>query len=161
MPSDHDAASIGQIARRLLESGGVGDDLLRRSGAVLRALPVLAPGGGLHSWFVPVKVGDLLAAFFQLLPDGTLMRFSSFQRRPGELAGCPDAADWLDSDRIKARAVVKRRTKETTGEPFLTYDRTPDRLVWAVPLTHPRGQARLIYVAGESVYAPPPEGTFG
>jgi hypothetical protein len=155
------AARIGEAARQLLASGGVGDDLLRRSATVLRPLPVRAPAGGLHSWFVPVSVGDLLAASFQFLPDGTLMRFSSFQRRPGEFAGCPAAADWLDSDRIQARAVVQRRTNEGTGEPFLTYDRTPDRLVWAVPLTNPRGEVRLIFVAGESVYAPPPEGTVG
>jgi hypothetical protein len=161
MPSGHDAARIGQVARQLLASGGVGDDLLRRSATALRPFPVFAPAGGLHSWFVPLKVGDLLAAFFQFMPDGTLMRFSSFQRRPGEFAGCPAAADWLDPDRIRARAKVQGRRDETTGEPFITYDRTPDRLVWAVPLIQAGGKVRHVYVAGETVYAPPLGGTFG
>jgi hypothetical protein len=160
-PPAHDGAGISQVAQKLLTSGGVGDEALRRSAAVLPALPVLGPGGGLHSWFVPVTVGDRLAAFFQFLPDGAFMRFSSFQRRPGDLAGCPAADDWLDSGRIQARAEVQRQADETSGEPFLTYDRTPDRLVWAVPLTQAGGQARLIYVAGETVYTPPPGGTFG
>lgn len=67
-------------------------------------------------------------AFFQFLPDSTLMRFSSFYRRPGEFDGCPAASDWLDRDQIKARAAEQRQMDETTGEPFLTYDRTSDRL---------------------------------
>jgi hypothetical protein len=160
-PNAGGAAGIARIARELLREGGVGDALLRRSATVLPALSVRAPGGRLHSFFVPVTVGDRLAAFFQFLPDGTLMRFSSFQRRPGELTGCPVAADWLELDRIQARAGDQRRRGETTREPFLTYDRTPDRLVWAVPLTQPGGDVRYVYVAGEAVYEPPPAGTFG
>jgi hypothetical protein len=160
-PNGDDAAGIGEAARQLLASGSVGDEPLRLSATVGSAVSVLNPGGGLHSWFVPVTVGDRLAAFFQFLPDGTLMRFSSFQRRPGELDDCPPVADWLDPDRIRARAEVQRRTDETTGEPFLSYDRTPDRLVWAVPLSDDRGDVRLLYVAGETVYAPPPGDTYG
>ena len=160
-PNVGDAARISQVARQLLAEGSVGDEPMRRSATVLQALLVLVLGGGLHSWFVPVTVADRLAAFFQFLPDGTLMRFSSFQRRPGEFAGCPVAADWLDPDRIQARAEVQRRGDETTSEPFLTFDRTPDRLVWAVPLTRAGGEVRHVYVAGETVYAPPPGGTFG
>lgn len=159
--SERNALEISQAARQLLASGGVGDEPLRRSATVVRALPVLAAGGGLHSWYVPVTVGDRLAAFIQFLPDGTLMRFSSFHRRPGEFDGCPAAADWLDRDRIQARAAVQRRTDETIGEPFLTYDRTPDRLVWAVPLAHVHGDIRLLYVVGDTVYAPLLGGTFG
>jgi len=156
-----DADRITRAARQLLAAGSVGDEPLRRSATVVRALVVQAPGGELHSWFVPVMVGDRLAAFFQFLPDGTLMRFSSFQRRSGDLDGCPAVRDWLDTDRIRERAAAEGRTDEKAGEPFLTYDRTPDRLVWAVPLIHARGDVRLVLVAGGTVYAPPPEGTFG
>jgi hypothetical protein len=159
-PKAGNEARIAQLARQLLTAGAVGDESLRRSATVLPALPVLAPDGTLHSWFVPITMRDRLAAFFQLLPDGTLMRFSSFQRRPGEFTDCPFAADWLDLYRIKARAEVQRRMDETAGEPFLTYDRSPDRLVWAVPLTQAGGEVRHVYVVGETVYAPPPEGTF-
>ncbi len=162
-PTPHagDASRIARIARELLREGSVGDAPLRRSANVLPALPVRAPGGRLHSFFVPVTVGDRLAAFFQFLPDGTLMRFSSFQRRPGDFGGCPAAADWLELNRIQARAEDQRRMGETTREPFLTYDRAPDRIVWAVPLTQPGGDVRYVYVAGEAVYEPPPAGTFG
>lgn len=154
-------AGISKAARQLLESCTVGDEPLRRSATILNALPVLALDGELHSWFVPVTVGKRLTAFFQFLPDSTLMRFSSFCRRPGEFDGCPVASDWLDRDRIKSRAAEQRQMDETTGEPFLTYDRTPDRLVWAVPLTHVHGDVRLLYVAENTVYSPLAGDTFG
>jgi hypothetical protein len=154
VPPRRDPAGARQAARQLLASSEMGDDLLRRSATVGRALPVVAPGGELHSWFVPVAVGDRLAAFFQFLPDGVLMRFSAFPHQPGGFEGCPPSADWLDLARIQARAVVQQRPNESIGKPFLTYDRAPDRLVWAVPFRHARGGERLVYVAGQAVYAP-------
>ena len=161
MATEHKAPEISDAARQLLAGGDFGGEPLRRSATVERALPVLATGGVLHSWFVPVTVGDRLAAFFQFLPDGTLMRFSSFQRRPDKFDDCPASAGWLDRDRIQERVAAQKRSDETIGEPFLTFDRVPDRLVWAVPLAKKNGEARLLYVAGASVYAPPPEGTIG
>lgn len=161
MPRTDDARRIGEAAQDLLARGSVGDAPLRQLGTVGSALPVRAPDGALHSWFVPVTVGDRLAALFQILPNGTLMRFSAFHRRLGAFDQCPAVADWLDHDRIRAVAAVQKRPDETSGVPYLTYDRTPDRLVWAVPLTHVRGDVRLLYVAGDTVYAPPPGGTFG
>jgi len=161
MPDDHETNQIRAHAQNLLRDGTVGSALVVASGRIETPIPVQAPDGRLHSWFVPVTVGNQLAGFFQYLPDGTFMRFSSFQRRAGDLTGCPAAADWLDLNRIQERAEVQRHPDETSGKPFLTYDRTPDRLVWAVPLTHARGAVRLVYVVGEMVYMPPPEGSFG
>ncbi len=43
----------------------------------------------------------------------------------------------------------------------MTYDRSPDRLVWAVPLKQPHGEVRYVYVAGETVYLPTGDGGFG
>lgn len=160
-PTEHEAADISRAAQRLLASGSFGDELLRHSGITRPALPVLAPTAELNSWFVPITVGDRLAAFFQFLPDGTFMRFSSFQRAAGALAECPAAADWLDIDQIQARAEIQRKSDETSNRPFLTYDRSPDRLVWAVPLTNAHGEVRVVYVVGETVYVPPPEGVIG
>jgi hypothetical protein len=160
-PPEREALEITKAARQLLAGRAVGDEPLRRSATVRRALPVRTPGGRMHSWCVPLTVKDRLAAIFQLLPGGTLMRFSAFYRRPGEFDACPPAADWLDTGRIQARAAAQRRKDEKAGEPFLTFDRSPDRLVWAVPVTDARGQVRLLYVAGESVYAPPPGETLG
>jgi hypothetical protein len=152
---DERAGRIGDLARRLLQSGTVGDEPLRDAGAVGRPLSVSEKGGRLHSWFVPVTVGGRLVAFFQMLPDGTMMRFSSFQRRSGEFDACPAAEEWLDVAHIRARAAAHADENETTREPFLTYDRTPDRLVWAVPLAARSGAERLVYVAGDAVYSPP------
>jgi hypothetical protein len=146
-------------AQQLIASTRVGDELLSRSATIAIALPVHTPDGSIHSWFVPVTVGDRLAGFFQFLPDGTLMRYSSFQRRSGDLSTCPDAADWLDTERIQSRAGSQRLPGEKLEAPFLTFDRSPDRIVWAVPLINEQGKIRLVYVAGESVYLPPSEGT--
>lgn len=160
-PSEHNAESIGEAARRLLASRAVGDESLRTSATVGRPIPVLHPNLQLHSWFVPLTIDNRLAAFFQLLRDGTLMRFSSFPTGSDEAPTWPEAADWLDTARIQTRAVRHSRTGETPHQPFLSYDRNPDRLVWAVPFSNERGDERLIFVVGETVYEPPPSGTFG
>ncbi len=160
-PTRPSADAIRRVARQLLASGDVGDESLRRSSIVAPAIPVLVKGGELHSWFVPVTVRDRLVAFFQFLPDGTFMRFSSFQRRPGESDGCPAAADWLDRERMQTRVAGQRRTDETIGEPFLTFDVTPDRLVWAVPLSRASGEVRLVYLAGDAMYTPTSSGGLG
>lgn len=160
IPCFPDATSITEKARQLLANGSLGDEQLRRSATVGCALPVLAPGGELHSWFVPVTVGDWLVAFFQFLSSGILMRFSSFQRRSGEIDSCPNAEDWLSLEKIQAHAAIQRRKNETIGKPILTYDRTPDKLAWKVPLTNECGEVRYVYVAGETVYTSPSEETF-
>jgi hypothetical protein len=149
------APRIRAAARRLLESGAVGDDGTRRGGTVGTPVPVRAPSGALHSWFVPVVVDDeRLAAFLQLLPDETLMRFSSF-------TAPPPAADWLDAKTILRRARTGQRPGETPGPPFLTYDRNPDRLAWGVIFTGADGAERLVLVAGDAVYSPPAGGGVG
>jgi hypothetical protein len=102
-----------------------------------------------------------MGGFFQFLPDGTLMRYSSYQRRPGDFSTCPPAADWLDTERIQSRAAAQRLPEERVDAPFLTFDRSPDRIVWAVPLVNKQGTTRLVFVAGESVFRPPSEGTIG
>ena len=154
-PPPDPARGIRAAARRLVASGAVGDDRARRPGAVGTPVPVRAPSGELNSWFVPVAAdGDRLAAFLQLLPDGTLMRFSSF-------AAPPPAADWLDARTILRRARAGQRPGETPGRPFLTYDRNPDRLAWGVIFTDASGAERLVFVAGDTVYSPPAGGGVG
>jgi hypothetical protein len=154
------AEDIVQAARQMLARGTVGDEPLQTSATVGHAIPVCGSNRELHSWFVPLTVGDRLAAFFQFLPDQTLMRFSSFQRRPGDCSGCPPVTDWTDPERIRNLAATQVQANETIGEPFLSYDRTPDRLVWAVPISHEGGE-RLVYVVGQTVYTPPAGDTFG
>jgi hypothetical protein len=154
MADGPDAIQIRALARSALRGGVVKSDLVVASGRVEAPIAIQAPEGPLHSWFVPVTVRSQLAGFFQFLASGAFMRFSSFQRRADDLAGCPPAADWLDLERIASRAGARARSGEKTGKPFLTYDRSPDRLVWAVPLIQSPSEARLLYVAGEVVCAP-------
>lgn len=160
MSNDREASQIRIHAQNLLRSGTFGSAITVTSGRIETPIAVQTPEGRLHSWFVPVIVGTQLNGFFQFFPDGTFIRFSSFQRRPDKLTGCPIATEWLDPNRIEACAHVQKQPDETSGKPFLTYDRTPDRLVWAVPLTNTSGEVRLIYVVGETAYVPPPKGTY-
>jgi hypothetical protein len=144
-------------AETLLRSGEIGSSMVRKSGRIGTPIAVLEPGGGLHSWFVPVAIGNRLAGFLQLLPDLTMMRYSSFQRRDDSMEGCPPEESWIDAETVRRRARESARPGETLGEPFLTYDQAPSRLAWAVPLTSPDGATRTLHVAGRAVWeAPPP-----
>jgi hypothetical protein len=152
MTNDREVAGILARVRALLRSGDVGSSLVRESGRIGAPIPVLAPDSQLHSWFVPVTIGNGLAAFFQLLPDLTMMRYSSFQKRDDSMEGCPSAELWIDAETVRRRAQERARPGETVGQPFLTYDRAPSRLVWAVPLTSPDGTTRTLHVAGRAVW---------
>ena len=143
---------MAQHAERLLRSGVAQDALVARQGRAAPPLAIVAPGGAPAGWFVGIVVADQLAGFLQFTSAGELLRYSSFQRRPGGLAGCPMAAEWLDPTTIKQYAQAQAQTGETLGEPVLTYDQAPTRLVWVVPTITPGGQAGAIYVAGSYVY---------
>ena len=143
---------IAQQAERLLRSGVAQDTLVARQGRAAPPLAIVAPGGAAAGWFVGIVVTDQLAGFLQFTVAGQLLRYSSFQRRPGSLAGCPMTAEWLDPTTIKQYAQAQAQPGEALGEPVLTYDQAPTRLVWAVPTTLPDGQAGTIYVAGSYVY---------
>ncbi len=103
MTKDREATKVLKRARELLRSGESGGLAIRKSGHVEQPIPVLGPKGDLHSWFVPVTVGELLGGFFELQPDLTLMRYSSFQRHEDSLQGCPAAELWIDADAIRQR----------------------------------------------------------
>ncbi len=137
MREARDAQSILALARKLLRESG------QSNTAVEEPIEVRSPEGGLHSWFVPVSSGRLIAGFYEFLPDGTLKRFSTYRSDQA-------LSDWLVPEKR-----VNCRPGETTGKPFLTYDRSPDRLVWAVPLVNERKESRLVFVAGETAYPPP------
>lgn len=139
----------GRVAD-LLARGLVGEAAV--AGArVLEPIPVAHPAGGaLHSWFVPVAAADTLAGFAELRPDLELIRFSTFPQRP-------QLNTWTDPESIRLQAERASRSGETLGEPFLTYDREPSRLAWAVTATDASGGSRTLYVAGDYVYEASPE----
>jgi hypothetical protein len=154
VPVDPDLDEVRERAQTLLAAGAVGDDYVQEHGRLEEPVSVREPGGGVHSWFVGVSAGDRLVGFLQLDRELTLLRYSSFQRRPGSLEGAPAKADWLDPGRIRKRAVEKLRPGEAAGDPYLTFDANPSRLAWAVPVVGAAGEGREIFVAGETVYEP-------
>jgi hypothetical protein len=157
-----DPAGIKALASAHLAQGRFGDDYVRRSATIADPLTVAGPNGEPHSWLVGLTVGDRLVAWFQMLLDGTVMRYSSFQRRPGDLTGCPPATDWLDPSSARQQATRHAQPGDEVSTPVLTFDRNPDRLVWAVVIKRrAEGTARKVYVAGGSVYEPPDTSTFG
>lgn len=152
MPALNDAESVAQRALALIAGGEVGNALIRLSGKVGKALPVTSPKEELESWIVPVTVGDRLAGFIRFLPDLTMTGFSTFQCHEGSLEGCPESKTWLDEAFIQKRFAEQVRPGETAGRPFLTYDRYPDRLAWAVKLNAIEGPGRKLYLAGRALW---------
>lgn len=144
-------ALAAERAQALMAGGGP-STLVRREGKVAEAIAIRTPDGTLHSWFVAVTVNDRIVGFFQLLPDLTPIRWSTFQRREDSLAACPPAAHWLDRAAIRDRAAALAGGDETAGPPALSYDRVPDRIAWAVPLVSADGATRTVFVAGAAVW---------
>lgn len=148
--------TVSERAAAIFASGLAGDQLVRERGGIGQPIPVHGSAGDLHSWFVPVTVGEKLAGFLQLLPDLALMRYSSFQRRESSLEGCPEAALWIDPERIRTTARSAAGPEDELGEPVLTFDGAPDRLAWAVPASTAAGEQRRIFVAGEAAWVERP-----
>lgn len=139
-------------AARLLAAGQPAGKLLRESGRIGEALAVTDPAGRLRFWFVPVIVEARIAGYFRAEADLSDWRWSSFQRRPDTLAGCPPAALWLDEEGIRQRALALARPGEIATAARLGYDRLPERLAWIVRLQTPEGEERQVCVAGAAVW---------
>lgn len=107
-------------------------------------LPVVNPGGSVHSWLAPFISAGKLVAWAVLTPRMEPLRFSVFPA-----ATAPDAASWLDARHIAAR--ISRAAGEPVGEAVLTYDRNPSRLVWMAE-SHGRSGLRRWFAAGEFVW---------
>lgn len=143
---------VYQHAQRLFSQGAPRDSLVLGEGKLARPIPVYSPQGKVHSWFVAVTVEDKIVGFFQLSSALALLRYASFQRHPGSIAGCPSSETWLNPDQIMARANTLAQPGDTMEHPYLTYDQNPDRLAWAVNVRAPSGATRVILVAGEYAY---------
>ena len=118
------------------------------------ALPVVDASGRQATWFVPIVADGLLLGFVELLPDLTHRRTSWFGQPPGSAQGCPPVASWLDATVVAERAATVLLPGETAGDPMLSFDGSPDRLAWAVPVSGPSG-ARVIWVAGDTSWTSP------
>lgn len=155
MSKDREASKVLKRSRELLLNREFGGLMIRKSGRAEQPIPVFGLKGELHSWFVPVTVGELLAGFFEFQPDLTLMRYSSFQRHEDSLEGCPTTESWIDVNAIQRRVESRRRPGEKIRKPFLTYDKVPSRLAWVVVFESSDGTTRAVYVAGNVVWSAP------
>jgi hypothetical protein len=154
--SDPAPRQVREMAEKLLASRLIQDPVVRADGRILEPVAILHPSGsGLAGWWVGVGAGDRMLGFFQLAPDLTFRRFSSFQRRPSSLDGCPPAADWLDPSRILEKARSQAAAGDRLAEPYLTYDRNPDRLAWAVRAVDDQDREKVFLVAGDAVWIAP------
>jgi hypothetical protein len=151
--SEHpDSERITAAAAGLLAAGHPAGALLRDSGTLGTARAVSDRAGNLRFWFVPVLADDRIAGYFRIEADLSDWRWSSFQRRPDTLTGCPPAALWLDAEAIRKRALALAQPGEIAMGARLSYDRVPDRLAWIVPLQTPAGHEREVFVAGHAVW---------
>jgi hypothetical protein len=104
------------------------------------------PTGEAAGWFVGLVDGERLIGFIQLGPDLAFGRASAF-------GGTGQAArDWLDADRVSEVAASVTRPGERLGEPYLSYDSSPDRIGWIVPLIDSDGGTRQLMVTGSSAF---------
>jgi hypothetical protein len=146
------ATTVTNRARELLKTGAHTGDLIRELGQVSDALQVTHPVGGVQSWLVPVVVDELIAGFFRADPSLTDWQWTSFQRRQDSLAGCPQAATWLDLAVIKRRAEALAEVGEIVRDAVLSFDGVPDRVAWAVRLVSADSSERVIFVAGSAAW---------
>ena len=148
--SDRDErASVIRRVRALLEEGvlqlpGGGSPEARDPLPVHRS-----DDGRVHSWMVPFVANGRLVAWAQIGRTLELLRFSLLAG--GKLETSPDAADWLDPERVSARIAKAAGTGHVLAPPVLTYDRDPSRLVWAAEVKAPGGRERWL-AAGASVW---------
>jgi hypothetical protein len=147
------AARASRLAEAAVASGIADDPVARAHGRFLAPIPIRAPEGGTWGWMVPLAHADRLLGFVQVSGAGLVHRYASFQRHPGDVTSCPDVAAWIDRDVIRQRAEGTARAGEALAEPVLTYDRSPDRLYWAVEAAAD-GHTRVIAVAGDAVWTP-------
>lgn len=143
---------VHQEARRLFESGITQDSLVESKGTVEPPLPILDLNQELNSWFVAITVESRIAGFMQFTTEFVLMRYSTFQRTASSLEGCPEAPAWLDQSYILDAAKTLMADDELVGEPFLSYDKHPNRIAWAIKHRDRKGEVGTIFVAGGYAY---------
>lgn len=133
---DQEAARVAASALHRGLAGELGDPI-----------PISSPDGALEGWFIPATRGGNLLGFHQLRRDLRPLRWSEF-------ASPVDARLWMDPETIRLAAAAELQYGEVASAPVLTYDGSPDRLAWAVPLTGPAGKRGRIFVAGTAVWRP-------
>lgn len=143
--SDPEAVSIAAAAASWIAEARPPFGVAAAPGAPLM---IRASSGSADGWFVPLLAGERLLGYLRFTADGSRRGLSSFQRRPGDLASCPLAADWLDPERITARAREHAAPGASAAAPVLSFDGSPERLAWRVDFSDPNGRRFAVCVAG-------------
>src|SRR6059036_3178361 len=138
MTDRDERASVVRRVRALLEEGIL---QLPSGGSpeVRDPVPVHGSDGRVHSWMVPFVANGKLVAWAQIGRTLEFLRFSLLGG--GQIEASPDAADWLDSERVSARIAKAAGTSHFLAPPLLTYDRDPSRLVWAAEVKAAGGRS--------------------
>lgn len=137
-------AEASQLVAKLIDSELIREPRARE--AELRPVQVTTPEGEPAGWFVALVIDERLIGFAQLDDALRFRRYSSF-------AGAePRAGAWLESSVVLSRAREKAGADLDLGQPFLSFDASPDRIAWVVPATAPDGSGRRLFVAGDEVF---------
>jgi hypothetical protein len=140
---DRVRAAAGEFRRKLV------DDPVAIRARLEDPIPIQSATNELDSWFVPLTTEGLLLGFFQLEPDLSLHRYSSFQRMPSSASDLPPAETWLDRATILERARTVVAESDQLEQPILSYQGNRDRLAWRVRVANRQAS---IYVVGDEVY---------
>ncbi len=143
---------IYRRALTLFRDGIAESALVDQNGEVAKPIPVHDPGGAIESWFVGIVIEDKLAGYLRFGSDLALLGYSSFQRRPDSIDGCPQAPGWLDPAAVLAAAREFAKPGNPVGQPMLGYDRYPARLAWRVDVADEDGSRKLLMLAGAHAY---------
>jgi hypothetical protein len=152
MCNEEELLAVAKTARTLFRSGIAESPELERLGQVVDPIPIRESDGAINSWFVAIQIRDKLAGYLQLTRDLVLMRYASFWRGESGFKSCPDSASWLDSSRIMEKARRIARPSESLGEPYLSYDKNPSRIAWAVTTRDTGDVEDIIFVVGDPAF---------
>lgn len=142
----------GAVEARRLVANLIDTDFIpesRARDAELRTVRITALDGAPAGWLVALVIGERLIGFAQFDEALRFRRYSSFAGRE------PPAGDWLESSVVLSRAREGTGADLDFGEPFLSFDVSPDRIAWVVPAMGPDGTGRRVFVAGDEVFERP------
>ena len=146
------AEQVQKSAIELFKGGITQNPFVQERGRIEKPIPIIGQERDIQAWFVGITISDRLVGFIQFDSDLQLMHYSSFQRDPSTLAGCPEARSWLDPEYIKERSRSRASPGDDLEPPFLSYDRNIARIACVVEAKDKSGHVKTIYVTGDFAY---------